>query len=98
MSVGIVNLEPSGVLQQCPGSNVTFVCINNQMNVFVWRSFDQDYPHGDAYFFNPGSPVDMVEHFIGSFAVVLLSVSPLVSTATLSNFDLQQKRNNFNLL
>ena len=80
-----VNLEPSGLLQLCPGSNITFVCTNNQTTVLAWRSFEQDYPDGDSYFFNDGNPVDMVERFSGSFMVVLLSTSPLISTATLTN-------------
>ena len=80
-----VNLEPSGILQLCPASNITFVCTNNQTKVLAWRSFEQDYPGGDPYFFNDGSDVDMVERFSGSFAVVLISTSPLVSTATLTN-------------
>ena len=90
MSVATVNLEPSGVLQLCPGSNITFVCTNNQTIFLVWRSFEQGHPEGDPYFFNTGSEVDMVEHFSGSFAVVLISTNPLISTATLTkNFGLQ---------
>ena len=81
----VVNLEPSVVLQLCPGSNITFVCTNNQTKVLAWRSFEQDYPEGDPYFFNHGTEVDMVERSSGSFAVVLISASPLVSTATLTN-------------
>ena len=85
-----VNLEPSGVLQLCPGSNITFVCTNNVTSVLAWRSFEQDYPDGDPYFFSDGSEVDMAACCSGSFTVVLLSVNPLVSTATLTNnFGLQ---------
>ena len=90
-----VNLEPSGVLQLCPGSNITFVCTNNQTGVLAWRSFEQDYPEGHPYFFNQGSEVDMVERVSRSFAVVSLSASPLISTATLrNNFGLQLKGTN----
>ena len=88
--VATVNLEPSGVLQLCPGSNITFVCTNNQTTFIVWRSFEQDYPDGHVYIFNQNGSVDMVEYFIGSFALVLISANPLVSTATLTkNFGLQ---------
>ena len=83
--IATVILEPSGVLELCPGSNITFVCINNQTSVLAWRSFEQDYPNGDPYFFSQNNPVDMAERFSGSFAVVLLSAIPLVSTATLTN-------------
>ena len=92
MSVAAVNLEPSGVLQLCPGRNITFICTNNQPTFLVWRSFEQlqDYSDDDYQFFNHNSPLDMVEHVIGSFAVVLISTSPLTSTATLTkNFGLQ---------
>ena len=95
ISIATVNLEPSGVLQLCPGSNIMFVCTNNQTGVIAWRSFEQDYPDGDPYFFSDFSPVDMAEHFSGSFAVVLISVSPLILTATLmNNFGLQQNGTN----
>ena len=88
--ISTVNLEPSGVLQLCPGSDITFVCTNNQTIFLVWRSFEQNYSDGDPYLFTYGSQVDMVEFFIGSFAVVLISASPLISTATLTkNFGLQ---------
>ena len=80
-----VKLEPSGVLKLCPGSNITFVCTNTHTAVLAWRSFEQDYPDGDPYFFNDGSAVDMVERFSGSFTIVLISTSPLTSTATLTN-------------
>ena len=87
MPVATVNLEPHGVLHLCPGSNITFVCTTNQMNFIVWRSFqlEQDYPDGNPCFFNPFSEVDMVKCYSGSFAVVLISASPLISTATLKN-------------
>ena len=85
MSLSTVNLEPSGVLQLCPGSSITFVCTNDQTGVLAWRSFEQDYPDGDPYFFNDGNAVNMVERFSGSFTVVLISTSPLISTATLTN-------------
>ena len=85
MPVATVNLEPHGVLQLCPGSNITFVCTNNQTNFIVWRSFEQDSPDGDSFiFFNQVSTIDMVQLLSGSFAVVLISASPLVSTATLT--------------
>ena len=80
-----VNLEPSGVLQLCPGSNIKFICTISQTTILAWRSFEQDYPDGDPYFFNNGSDLDMVERFSGSFTVLLTSTSPLVSTATLTN-------------
>ena len=90
-----VNLKPSGVLKLCPGSNVAFVCTNNQTSVLAWRSFEQDHPDGQPYFFNYGSEVDMMERSSGSFTVVLLSVIPLVSTATLTNnFGLQHNGTN----
>ena len=79
-----VNLEPSGVLQLCAGSNITLVCTNDQTRVLAWRSFEHDYPDGDPYFFNDGSPLDIARSS-GSFAVVLVSASPLISTATLTN-------------
>ena len=79
-----MNLEPSGVLKLCPGRNIKFVCIS-QSKVLAWRSFEQDYPDGDPYFFNDGSDVDMVERSSGSFTVVLISANPLLSTATLTN-------------
>ena len=85
MSVAKVNLEPSGELQLCPESNITFVCTNNQTNVLAWRFFEQGYPEGEPQFFNNASPVDMMEHVSGRFAFVLLSASPLISTATLTN-------------
>ena len=89
MSVATVNLEPSGVLQLCPGSNITFVCTNTQTTALAWRSLEQDYPEGEPQFFNNISKIDMMEHLSGSFAVVLLSANPLISTATLTkNFDL----------
>ena len=87
-------LEPSGVLQLCPGSNITFVCTvdNNQSNVLKWQAFDQDHPNGDSHFyttFNTG--VNMNQQFIGIFTLLLKSMSPLVSTATLTNgFNLEQ--------
>ena len=85
-----MNLEPSGVLQLCPGSSITFVCTNNQTTVLAWRSFEQDYPEGDPHFFNQDSELDMKEQFSGSFAVMLVSASPLISKATLTNkFGLQ---------
>ena len=88
-------LEPSGVLELSPGIKITFVCTNNQTIVLAWRSFEQDHPTGDPYFFNDGSVVDMVERFSGSFTVVLLSASPLVSAATLTNnFGPQQNGTN----
>ena len=91
----VVNLEPSGLLQLCPGSNIAFVCTNNHTSVLAWRSFEQDHPDGDPYFFNDGSDVDMMERSSGSFTVVLLSTSPLVSTATLTNnFSLQKNGTN----
>ena len=80
-----VNLEPSGVLKLCPGSNIKFVCTNTQSSVLAWRSFEQDHPKGDPYFFNDGTNIDMVERFSGSFTVVLISTSPLTSTASLTN-------------
>ena len=87
--VATENLEPSGVLQICPGSSITFVCTNNQTNFLVWRSFKQDYPDGNLFIFNIGSQVDM-QYLSGSFTLVLISVSPLVSTATLKeNFGFQ---------
>ena len=90
MSRATVNLVPSGVLQLCPGSSITFVCTNNQTTVLTWRSFEQDYPNGATHIFCSVSKMGMMEHFIGSFAVVLISVSPLISTATLTkNFYLQ---------
>ena len=90
-----VNLEPSGILQICPGSNIAFICTNNETSVLGWRSFEQDYPDGDPYFFSDGSDVDMMERFSGSFTVVLVSTSPLVSTATLTNnFSLQKNGTN----
>ena len=92
-----MNLEPSGVLLLCPGSNITFVCTNNQTSVLAWRSFEQDHPNGDPYFFNDDSPVDMVERFSGSFTVVLLSASPLISTATLMNGSFGLQLNGTNL-
>ena len=90
-----VNLEPSGLLQLCPGSNISFVCTSNQTDILVWQSFEKGYSDGDSLFFTPNSPVDMVERIIGSFAVVLISASPLISTATLTNkFNLQQNGTN----
>ena len=90
MSVATVNLEPSGVLQLCPGSNAVFVCTNNQTSVLAWRSFEQGYPQGDPYFFSNSDSIDMIKRSSGSFTVVLISTSPLTSTATLtSNFGLQ---------
>ena len=90
MSAATVNMEPSGVMQLCPDSNFTFVCTNNQTGLLAWRSFEQDYPEGEKHFFTNKSKIDMKTHFSGSFAVVLISASPLVSTATLTkNFDLQ---------
>ena len=86
MPVVTVNMEPSGVLQLCPGSNITFVCTNNQTGFIVWRSFEQDSPDGDSFiFFNQENTIDMVQLLSGSFAVVLISASPLISTATLTN-------------
>ena len=90
MTLATVNLEPSGVLQLCPGSSITFVCTNNQTIVLAWRSFEQDYPEGEPHFFSNVSKIDMTEYFSGSFAVVLVSASPLISTATLTeDFHLQ---------
>ena len=90
MSLATVNLVPSGVLQLCPGSNITFVCTNNQTSVLAWRSFEQDDSEDQPRFFNNFNKIDMMEYSIGSFAVVLTSASPLVSTATLTNnFGLQ---------
>ena len=66
------------------------VCTNNQTDLLAWRSFEQDYPDGEKHFFTDKSKIDMKTHFSGSFAVVLISASPLISTATLTkNFDLQ---------
>ena len=90
MTVAKVMLEPSGVLKLCPGSNVTFVCTNNQTPILAWRAFEQDYPEGEPHFFSNVSKIDMMKYFSGSFTVVLISVSPLISTATLTNnFDFQ---------
>ena len=80
-----VNLEPSGVFKLCPGSNIKFAC-TSKSSVLAWRSFEPNGdPSGDPYFFNDGSDVDMAERSTGSFAVVLISTSPLLSTATLKN-------------
>ena len=56
--IATVILEPSGVMELCPGSNITFVCTNNQTAVLAWRCFEQDYPEGDKFFFKHGSPLD----------------------------------------
>ena len=87
-----VNLKPSGVLQLCPGSNVMLVCTNNQSSVLAWRAFDENnHPEGDPCFFSDQSKIDMIECTSGSFTILLISTSPLVSTATLKNkFDPQQ--------
>ena len=91
-----VNLEPSGVLKLCPGSNIEFVCTNTQTGVLAWRSFEQDDSNGDPYFFNSDSPVGWMELFSGSFEVVLISTSPLTSTATLTE-NFSSKLNGTNL-
>ena len=88
-----VNLEPFGVLQLCPGSNITFVCTmdTNQSHILYWQAFDQDNTNGDSYVYFIFSTVDMNQQSIGSFMLLLKSTSPLVSTATLTNgFNLDQ--------
>ena len=87
-----VNLEPSGVLQLCPGSNITFVCTNNQSAVIAWSAYDENYdPDGDPCFFSVQSKIGMTGCTSGNFTILLISTSPLVSTATLKNkFDPQQ--------
>ena len=84
VSVATVILEPSGILQLCSGGNITFVCTNNVTAVLTWRSFEQDYPEGDPEYFKPDSVIDMMGEFSGSFMVVLVSASPLISTASLT--------------
>lgn len=86
-----VNLEPSGILQLCPGSNITFSCTNNQSAVIAWRAFDENHPDGNPIFFSTFSVVDMRQLVSGIFTVTLQSLSPLVLTATLTNsFNPQQ--------
>ena len=89
--MSIVNLEPSGLLELCPGSNITFVCSTKQSPILVWKNYIQDHPdkHSHIYTaFSTGLETDS-----GSFALLLKSKSPLVLTATLKNgFSSEQNR------
>ena len=88
-----VNLEPSGTLKLCPGSSITFVCtiIQSQSPFIVWRVIDENHPKGDLHFFTKTDNVSTTERFVGNFSIALISTSPLVSTATLTDgFNLEQ--------
>ena len=91
------NLEPSGILQLCPGAaNISFVCGNDDpsSNLLTWRAYDQNHDNGGLHVFRPSSALD-TEQSSGIFTVVLNSKYPLMSTATLTNnFDSQQNGTN----
>ena len=88
--MSIVNLEPSGLVQLCPGSNITFVCRVSQSDILTWENHVQGHPDEEQQILSTGTDVD-VEFDSGRFTILLKSTSPLVSTATLKNsFNSQQ--------
>ena len=85
-----VTMEPSGVLQLCPGSSVTFSCTNNQTQFIFWGISHNSLPDGPEL--NPFSSGDVgMPRFVKNFTFVLISTNPLVSTVTFTNkFNPQQ--------
>ena len=89
-----VNLEPSDVLELCPGSSMTFTCTNNDSSLLEWQVFNKTHPNGEAFVFTPSSTLNR-EVSKGIFSVRLISRNPLVSTATLTtSFNPQQNGTN----
>ena len=93
------NLEPSGILQLCPGAaNITFVCTNDDpsSDMLTWRVYDQNHVNGFLYVFASSSALH-TEQSEGIFTVVLNSKNPLMSTATLTNNNFDPQQNGTNL-
>ena len=89
-TMSIVNLEPSGLVQLCPGSNITFVCSPSHSTIITWHNYVQGHPDRNSLIVTAGFDVDL-EFDSGSFTILVKSTSPFVSTATLRKaFNSQQ--------